>query len=185
MTRNLEAIFRRALRVLSFLMLACAAALAVFIMLGKNAPTRLEVPKAPDLTQKKENLPPLDPRYTKLAVSKMTKTIVPTAETVQKPVAPNLGSLIRVKGIMDYGDPKTCEAIVESLRSNKTKSYRIGDTIDDVSAKVTKVDTGVTFEYDGKSVTLNVNSGETAESAPTAGNPGAPAVASERMPKLP
>ncbi len=92
-----------------------------------------------------------------------------------------LETLIRVKGIMDFGDPKSMEAIIETMRASRTANYKVGDTIESVGAVVTKIDSAVTFNYDGRSITLNVNSGEAAEAPPpAAGNVGLPVVAEEK-----
>ncbi|HYG77640.1 MAG TPA: hypothetical protein VEK08_21725 [Planctomycetota bacterium] len=98
----------------------------------------------------------------------MTRTVVPRIEVAPKPPAPNLASLLRVKGIMDFGKSQSNEAIIEILRVNQTRSFKVGETVPDAGATITKIDSAVTFAYDGKSVRLEVNATESAE-LPTAG----------------
>jgi hypothetical protein len=64
--------------------------------------------------------------------------------------------LIAVKGIMDYGDPKENEALIELLRANRTLSCKAGQTMQEVNAQVVKIEKAVTFKYDGKNVVLGI-----------------------------
>jgi hypothetical protein len=168
MTRGIEALLRRVLMSVSLCLIGAAVALAVKTFIVPSA-----APHVPALTiaadAKKAVVEPADPRIVKLLSSKMNKTIVPKIEVVQKPAAPALSSLLRVKGILDFGDPKTAEAIIEILRGNQIKTFKVNETIAEVGATITLIDTGVTFNYDGKSVRMTVNSGESADAAPTAG----------------
>ena len=167
MTRGFEALLRRGLLVLSLCLIGGAIALAITTFLTPPAPFKMPVASA--ATEKKAEPITQDPKIAKLLASKMNKTVVPRVEVVQKPAAPSLSTLIRIKGIMDFGDPKTTEAIVEIIKANQVKTYKVNDTIVEVGATVTSIDSAVTFNYDGKSVKLSVNSGESAEVAPTAG----------------
>lgn len=167
MTRGIEAVVRRGLLLLSLCLIGGAIALAVKTFLSPP-----ELPKMPSETvaaEKKIEQAIQDPKIAKLLSSKMNKTVVPRVEVVQKPVAPALSTLLRVKGIMDFGDPKTTEAIIEIIRGNQIKTFKVNDTVAEVGATVTQIDAGVTFNYDGKSVKLSVNSGESADLPPTAG----------------
>lgn len=168
MTRGVEALLRRGLLLLSLCLLGTAVVLAVKTFLAP--PESPKLPPAAIASEKKiEPHVQADPKIAKLLSSRMNKTIVPRVEVVQKPPAPALSSLLRVKGILDFGDPKTAEAIIEIIRGNQIKTFKVNDTIVEVGATLTHIDTAVTFNYDGKSVRLSVNSGESADVAPTAG----------------
>jgi hypothetical protein len=181
MTRRMEGILRKLLNTLSAALIVAAVVLGIQIAVFKPSAAKIESPRN-ESSKDQIGQEPQNPMLTRLSGLKMSKTVsAPTAEAVQKPLAPALGTLIHVKGIMDFGDPKTCEAIIESVRANKMRNYKIGETVDGISAVVTKIDSAVTFNYDGKSVTLNVNSGESVQGPPTAGRENSPVVAEEKV----
>lgn len=166
MTRRVEALLRRGLLLISVCMIGASIALAVKTFLSPTESTKIPT----TIVSAKAAEPALqnDPKIAKLLSSKMNKTVVPRIEVVQKPAAPALSTLLRVKGIMDFGDPKTTEAIVEIIRANQIKTFKVNDTINEVGATITQIDAAVIFNYDGKSVRLSVNSAESAD-VPTAG----------------
>lgn len=111
-----------------------------------------------------------DDEITQLAGAKMTRTVVPTVEAVPpKPPAPKLSSIVRLKGIMDFGDPKTNEVILENVRTNQTRGYKAGQSVDGVDAKILKIDNDVLIEYDGQKIKLKIDGEEAAEALPLAG----------------
>jgi len=118
--------------------------------------------------RKPQSSAPAHPALEKLAQTNMTRTVAPKAAASQKPVAPPLEALIRVKGIMDYGDPKTNEAIIEDLRSGQAQNYKAGDKLKDLDALVKQVDVAVTLEYDGKTIRMDTRGGERSEHKPVA-----------------
>ncbi len=178
MTRGLEALLRKILNAAAVLLMTLAIVLGV-----KAANYRATATPAESLTRSESKKTaakvPVDPKLAKLSDLKMSKAGAVIIETISKPAAPPLSSMIRVKGIMDFGDPKTTEAIIESIRLNKTNNYKTGETVEGVGATVAKIDSTVTFNYDGKAVTLSVNGGESAEIPPTANNGDAPVVAED------
>ena len=172
MTRGME---KRLRQILTILSLAFAAS-ALFV--AQRALTKSDVsatvaaaPSHPVVTPK----PPetQDPLIEKLRTSKMTRAIVvkrpaPVAVAAAKPAAPELSSLIRVRAILDFGDPKDNEVVVEVIRTGSSRSYRAGDLIGDVNASIVSIDKFVTFKYEGKTLQLDVRSGEKAENSQTA-----------------
>jgi len=113
-----------------------------------------------------------NPKIAQLAQTRMSKTIIVKPVVIEKPVPPplpGLSTLIKIKGIMDFGDPKTNEALIENVKSSQTKGYKVGESVQDVNAVVKGIDTGVLFEYGGKEVRLGIQSNESAEVAPVAG----------------
>lgn len=108
-----------------------------------------------------------DPRIGRLEHFRMSRTVA-RPEAAGKPSAPALSAIIRVKGIMDYGDPKENEAIIEVLYSGKTVSCKAGDRVEGIDAEVRKIDTGVLFAYDHGEVRLEVWREGQAESLPVA-----------------
>lgn len=178
MTRGLEALLRKILNAAAVLFMALAIALGVKVA-TYHATVSVIDPSTHSESRKTTAKVPIDPKLARLSQLKMSKAGVVVIETVTKPAAPPLSSMIRVKGIMDFGDPKSTEAIIESIRINKTNNYKSGQAVEGVSATVTKIDSAVTFNYDGKAVTLSVNGGESAEVPPTASNGNAPVVADD------
>lgn len=189
MSRKLEIYLRRGLRILSFCIFCGAIILLVNtyvtphgtwelftgvqtnpksiepirsngIGVGSPAPITNNGPNNKSAAEKS------DPKLERLATSRMTRTVVPRQVIVQKPVAPDLNTLIRVKGILDFGDPKSNEAVIETLRNNQTRNYRVGDTIPDINAVISKIDTAVTFEYDSKTLRIEIKSNDRTELSP-------------------
>ena len=106
-----------------------------------------------------------DARLDRLRKTRFSRSIaVQSAETVKANVQP-LGTLIRVKGIMAFGgDAAQNEALIEDLRNRQVGSFKAGDTIKDVNAKVVKVvDEEVTFDYGGQTLRMRIDTGNTAE----------------------
>lgn len=170
MTRGFQLLLRRIIRVLAFCMFMAALTIGSQVLLSPPQPEAIELSlRSKNDVSSEEKIKETDPKIARLLNTKMSKTIVQKVEVVQKPPVPNLSTLIRVKGIMDFGDPKTNEAIVETIKSNQTKNYRVGESVQDVHAVVTSIDSAVTFTYDGKSIRMNVNAAESAEVFPTAG----------------
>ena len=186
MTRGLERLLRRVLTVLAYGLVLGGAVLCVDVFLSPPVPAAVEFSLPEVAGPKGDSISQPDPKIARLAATRMSKASAAKLDTPQKAPVPGLATLLRVKGIMDYGDPKNNEAIIEIVRANKTANFRVGDTIAEVNAVVTKVDTGVTFDYDGKSVRLNVYSGESVDSRPAAGSglDGA-ADATQRVPRQP
>ena len=173
MTRTLEAVLRRTLQLLACVMLLSAMVLLVYAFSSSRTPSDGDIAamESPGTVQGGQKAPVLDAKIERLAESRLNKTIIAAkTEAPPKPPAAPLASLIRVKGIMDFGDPKNNEAIIEHIKSTQTKSYRAGETLQDVGAVIVHIDSGVTFKYDGKDIRLNVNSEESAEIPPTAGS---------------
>ena len=172
MTRTFEVVLRRTLQLLACVMLLSAMVLLVYAFSSAGLRPEQTV-VVPDMNpvQNGQKSAALSPKIEKLAQTQLNKTIIAAkTEAAPKPPAASLGSLIRLKGIMDFGDPKNNEAIIEHIKSNQTKSYRVGESVQDVGAVIVHIDNGVTFKYDGKDVRLNVNSEESAEIPPTAGS---------------
>lgn len=120
-----------------------------------------------------------DSQVARLATVRMSRTVA-KPQTSGKPSAPALSAIIRVKGIMDYGDPKENEAIIEVLFSGKTVSCKAGDKVEGIDAEVRKIDTGVLFAYDHGEVRLEVWREGQAENLPVASpDRPAPALANE------
>ena len=159
MNRRAEVWLRRGLYGLSFCLFA--GAVAVGCVVAFSPPEASAVPDggaAVPVDRKEPQAVPSDPGITRLAGLKMTRSSVGPRKEAAKPAAPTLSSLIRVKGIMDFGDPKTNEAIIENARTNEARSYRVGDTLQGIPAVVTAIDEAVTFTYEGKPVRLGVSS---------------------------
>ena len=178
MTRGLESLLRKVLNIAAVLFMALAILLGVKVATYRSSAIVTD-PSTRSESRKAIAKAPVDPKLAKLSDLKMSKAGAAIVEAVSKPAVPPLSSMIRVKGIMDFGDPKSTEAIIESIRLNKTNNYKSGQAIEGVSATVTKIDSAVTFNYDGKTVTLGVNGGESAEIPPTANNGNAPVVADD------
>jgi hypothetical protein len=89
-----------------------------------------------------------------LAARKMTKTLVkvvpPPPPPPPKPPAPPLESLMRLTGVIDFGEPNPKEAFIETRANTQTRAYKIGDPIGTSGAIVKAIADGVTIEYDGK-----------------------------------
>jgi len=172
MTRGLQLLLKRLIRVITLILFLVAGIVAVNLYFSPPQAALIELKtldsqKAPDSGKSKAS----DPKLAKLLNAKMSKTVIAKVEAAPpKPPVPSLKTLVRVKGIMDFGDPKSNEAIVETIKGNQTKSYRVNERVHEVDAVITLIDTAVTFQYDGKTIRLNVNSSESAEVLPTAGS---------------
>ena len=179
MTRRMEAIMGKVLYGVALVCAAAAVALCVHVfnlpsdalnvLAQEQEPPAAKMPASAEL--------PADPALAKLAAARFSKTIAPKAPVVVvKPPAPALGSLIRVKGIMDFGDPKTNEAIIEIIRDHSTRNFVAGTQVEGVGAAVLKVDSAVVFQYDGKEISMGVNSDVSIE-LPVAGQFELPSIA--------
>jgi hypothetical protein len=93
-----------------------------------------------------------------LAQVRLAKTYTPpqVEPPPPAPVTP-LGNLIRIKGIMDYDGP---EALIQNISTQRTKSYRVGDLLEAVEAKILKIEGEVLFQYGGQEVSLGVQQQE-------------------------
>lgn len=171
MRRGTETILRRTLMFGAAAMLAGAIAISyqTFAIPVEAPRLNLTMPSEPPSAPKR--ISPLDPGIAKLSSTKMTRTIAPVIQKIEiaaKPPTPKLESFLRVKGIMDTGNAKTTEAIIEILREGKTRFVRVGEVISEANATVAKIDGSVVFLYDGKNVLLQVN-GETGIELPADG----------------
>ena len=173
MSRSLERTLARLFGALSVLLVAGAVALVSSAFLKEAAPVNAPPPRAErSLGAVEAGSAIRDPKVSKLAGIRMSKTVVPKSEAAAKPAAPRLETLVRLKGIMDFGDPKLNEAIIEETRTGTSQSYRAGDRLKGVEAVVKKVDAGATLEYEGKEVRLEVRRDDRADSGPMAGPEG-------------
>jgi hypothetical protein len=141
----------------AWLVFVCVTLLAIGMvaLLVARPPVPAQVPEVKPPTAKPAT-PTRDPLLEQLASAQMTKKVeAPKADTAKRTVMP-LNSMIRLKGTMDFGDPKSNEAIIENIRTNETKSYRVGQMVEGPNAKVLKIDQAVTFTYEGQEVRLEV-----------------------------
>ena len=104
--------------------------------------------KVIDMAKKKEPVEGVQRRNVKVRPAPKRK--------VKKPLAPKLQALIRVKGIIQAGDPKNNEAIIQVIRSGHSVFCKVGDEVAGGNAKVVQIGDGVTFEYLGKNVKLGI-----------------------------
>ncbi|MCK6498653.1 MAG: hypothetical protein L6Q38_04145 [Nitrospira sp.] len=168
MTKGFERLLRRMLWTVSALCLAGAAILAVQInFLPKESP---ELPfRAGTNLPNAEKAEKTDPAIEQLSRIAMTQRIVPPkVQKAAPPPPPALATLIQIKGIMEYEKAESNEAIIESVLSRQSRSYRIGDSVDGVAAKILGIGSKVTFQYNGDSVELGVNDGGRADHQPIA-----------------
>src|SRR6188472_3168363 len=117
MTRGLESLLRRTLLMVALCLILGGAALTIHVFLSPPRPIKIEA--STPFVARPEQSAAADPKISRLMAMKMSRTVTQKVEVVQKPPAPNLSSLVRVKGIMDFGNPKTNEAIIEIIRSNQ------------------------------------------------------------------
>lgn len=130
-------------------------AIAVVAMLVARPPVPASIPEIKPPAPKPATTV-RDPLLEQLASLQMTRKVeVAKDEPARRTVMP-LNSMIRLRGVMDFGDPKSNEAIIENLRTNETKSYRVGQMVEGPNAKVLKIDQAVTFTYEGQEVRLEV-----------------------------
>lgn len=163
MSRKFEMLCRRCLGVLSFACVIASAALLAHVFF---VPVTVPVPElrvAAATQNTHASLENADARAAQLSGVKMSKTLITTTAGNGKPV-PELGMLIRLVGVLSYGDPKDNEALIEILRTKQTRSYRAGDTIPEINATITRIDSAVILEYNGKQARLEVRNDERAES---------------------
>jgi hypothetical protein len=170
MNRGVERLLRRCLWGVSALTAVAAVVLVGVSFLSPPEPLALpSLENAPALPGQKAGKR-RDPKVEQLAGARFTRTVLAPAAAA-KPAAPLLQTLIRLKGIMDFGDPKANEALIEDIRSGQTKGYRVGQVVEGVNATVVKVDTGVTLSCEGQTVRLEVEAQTRSESGPLAGPP--------------
>lgn len=167
MTRGMEALLRKSICAASGLLLLAGAGLGVWAFAEPDEDLSVSDPK-PAPASKPPEQAPASPPWDPLARARMTRTIAPKPPSAQKPQTPALDTLIRVRGIMDFGDPKTNEAIIEDLKSGKSRSYHMGERVHGLDAVITQIDSGVTFTYDGKTVRLEMRGNERSEGRPMA-----------------
>ena len=156
MTRSMEKHVRWLLKIATFLLIAGVLAVGSLILRFQTERLPAELASPPLNAAKKQSAPEpaVNPMISKLAGLRMSKAVAVKAQVPVKPAAPKLSLLVRVKGILDFGDPASSEVIVESMRSNSTKNYKVGEPINGVAATVVKIDSLVTFKYDGAEVQL-------------------------------
>lgn len=169
MNRTREVWLQRAMLSLSGLLLLAAGALLVLAFTQKEEEfAEAPSPQTADSSTRVSAAEAQNPALQKLAQARMSRTVTEKATASAKPVAPPLESLIRVKGIMDYGNPKTNEAIIEDVRSGRSQTYKTGEHLQEVDAVVKQIDSAVILEYDGKTVRMEMRSGERSEFKPMA-----------------
>lgn len=171
MTRRQEIILKRVSNAVA-VVLAVAAPLVVIVALatqssGGKIEAQVDDGGAGD---SRADVLPANPKIKTLMGAKMSRTQAVRKVEVQPAATPDLATLVRVKGILDFGDPKNNEALVESIRSNQTKAYKVGESLDGINATIALIDTAVTFNYDGKKVRLKVNAESTSSALPVAGS---------------
>jgi hypothetical protein len=168
MTRGTEALLRNLILAASALLVLAGAGLGVWAFTEREDGAGPE-----DANPIGDAKPPSaviqdNPQLDQLARAKMTRTVAPKASSTAKPPTPALDTLIRVKGIMDFGDSKSNEAIIEDVKSGRSQNYHVGEQVRGTEAVITQIDSGVTFKYDGKSVRLEMRGNERSESKPMA-----------------
>jgi hypothetical protein len=166
MSRSAERLWRRSLIAATCGSLVIAAALLVSALLPVTPLSVSDIGHNDQTGATNQTLS--DPKIEKLASVKMTRTIKEKSETVVKPPVPDLGTLIQVKGIFAFGDPKDTEAVIENLRTNQTDSYKAGNAVKGINASIVKIAKNVTFSYDGKEITMEIKSSDKAAYAPIA-----------------
>lgn len=160
MSRSTELFLRSALNILTVVLLTGGAVLVLNLLFMPSEPKRIELPADQPADPKTDDGGGQEDASQQMLVSKrMTKRIT-AQKSKAKNITPSLDSLIRVKGIMDFGDPKTNEALIEILKSRKTVSCTVGQTVEGVGAVVFKIDEGVTFKYDNKTIKLKIDEGK-------------------------
>ena len=98
----------------------------------------------------------------------------PVAAVAITPTVPALSSLLKLKGITDYGNPKLNEALIlvfeQGGRGGETDFYKAGENVRGVNALVLQVGGDVLLRYDGRELVLklNVDGDERAEGLPVA-----------------
>lgn len=169
MNQRIEKMLAQVLNLTSFAMVA-AAGVVVYMALT-YAPPVIAFKEVNAAVQVPSEQPTGDDEIVRqLAGSKMSQTVVMKAEVAApKPPAPKLSTIVRLKGIMDFGDPKTNEVILENVRTNQTRGYKAGQSIDGVDARIIKVENDVWIEYDGQKIKLKIDGEEAAEALPLAG----------------
>jgi hypothetical protein len=136
-----------------------------------------------DIASKSAQSSRSDPALERLRSAKMTKTIVkrqPAAAVPVKPPSPDLSNLIRVRAILDFGDPKENEVVIEVIRTGNSKSYRVGESIADINASIMQIDKSVTFQYEGRTLQLDVRNGDKSDNVPIGGTDTRGAVAGQK-----
>jgi hypothetical protein len=164
LTRSGETLLRRLLSGGTLLLLA--GALMLLAMAVLQPPTARDVDvsiKQYEASDKAESEVP--PKVKALISTRMSRSIVAKPVENKSAPAPELSTLIRVKGILDYGNPKENEALIEIIKTNQTMSCKTGDAVQGVSAVIVLIDSAVTFRYEGKLCRLGTSSGEAESSS--------------------
>lgn len=169
MNQRTEKLLAQILNATTLVMLFAACAVAY--MAVTYAPPAIAFSELKASIQSTPELPMgVDVNIDRLAGAQMTRPVMPKAEVVPpKPPAPKLSTIVRLKGIMDFGDPKTNEVILENVRTNQTRGYKAGQSVDGIDAKIIKIDSDVLIEYDGQKIRLKIDGEEAAEALPLAG----------------
>lgn len=160
MTRTVELLLDRAARICSLMLIVAAGCLLYLSTRESNGPVFspdfMAIAQGPSKVEAKSP----DRDLARLAEKRMTRKIEPKATVIAKPVVPELSSLVKLRGIMTYGEAKDNEAIIETLRNGQTRAYKVGDKLSDVSASVLKIESGVIFEYDGKEISIGMQNAD-------------------------
>lgn len=158
MSRTTERLWGSGLNLLSTGLLAGTVLVVAHLYGSPALPTRVDfdVERSFD-AHEGQSAAPRNASHEALVKKPMSKTIIQTTE-LKVAAKAALDTLIRVKGILDFGSPDANEAIVEILGSRKTVTCKVGQTVEEVGAVVEKIDTAVTFQYDNKSITLKIQS---------------------------
>jgi hypothetical protein len=167
MNRQAERVLQRLVNASACVLLLGALVLLARMYLLSAPPSNLDTGFEPKFALSPEKTAQTDGRVAKLSNVRMSRPIATPSATKAK-AAPPLETLIRVKGVFAYGDPKDNEALIEVIRSNQTKGYRVGETIPEVNATVVKIDSSVTFQYDGKTLKLEIQNNQRADAGPIA-----------------
>lgn len=184
MTRSDERFMRRSLWLASAAFLSAAAVLGYRVLFetgadANDAASRGGAAIAAGTIQASEPQK-CDPKLAKLLAAKMSRTVVgpvsAVAAVAPKPAVPALSSLLKLKGITDYGNPKLNEAVIENMRGGAVAPevgfYKAGENVRGVDALVLQVGSDVLLRYDSREIRLYVAGDESAEALPVA-NPSA------------
>jgi hypothetical protein len=94
--------------------------------------------------------PRVNPDVETLAAKRMSKAVAERPRDLPKAAAgpAPIDSLIRLKGVMDFGPPQGSVAVLELPAEQKTRSFQPGDKIGETGAVLKTVGETVVVEYD-------------------------------------
>ncbi len=105
-----------------------------------------------------------------LAGKRMSKGMAERPRPAAKPVAAAgpapIDSLIRLKGVMDFGPKQGAIAVLELPAEQKTKSFQAGDAIGQTGAVLKVVGEAVVVEYDQRRWKLTYKGAQELPAAP-------------------